>query len=198
MDFKTYFENQSRFRVVGIDPGFTGAIAVFNMRTGLLDYCRDMPVTERTRKYRSTAKAPGRVIDINQLLTFIGIFSHEVAIAVLESQNPRETDGVSSAFKLGTQFGILQTALMAHGIPTLPAIPSVWKSSMGLGPNKEDSIKKARKIFPTIKERIFFLRQKDHGRAEAALLAFVGAEALRNSIARTKRAELGRHYEKRV
>ena len=46
--------------------------------------------------------------------------------------------------------------------------PAIWKRTLGLGKDKEASRLKAIQLFPTADLR----RKKDHGRAEALLLAY--------------------------
>ena len=136
---------------IGIDPGITGAIAIVTETTALVfDFDDRAGVAYLRNLHRPLCKA------------------------VIESVHAMPKQGVSSTFKFGVNFGIWQGRLEILKIPYDLVTPQKWKKvmfdSMAKGFDlKSMSIDRALRIFP---EMIDFLkRKKDHGRAEALLLA---------------------------
>lgn len=75
-------------------------------------------------------------------------------------------------FRFGYAAGQIVGVIDALSIPVIWVSPSVWKRSFMLGKDKEFSRVKAIEAFPDM--RALFARKKDHGRAEAALIALWG------------------------
>jgi len=95
-------------------------------------------------------------------------------VAVIERVAAMPRQGVSSTFKFGTAFGIIQGVVAGLGIPAHFVAPGKWKRHFGLTAEKEESRARALQLWPARSE--LFSRKKDHGRAEAALLARYFAE----------------------
>jgi hypothetical protein len=95
-------------------------------------------------------------------------------VAVIERVAAMPRQGVSSTFKFGTAFGIIQGVIAALEIPVHFVTPSKWKKYFGLSADKEQSRARALQFWPNRSD--LFSRKKDHGRAEAALLARYFAE----------------------
>jgi crossover junction endodeoxyribonuclease RuvC len=64
----------------------------------------------------------------------------------------------------------------AAAIPLHLVTPAKWKGHLRLSSDKEQARALALRLFPACSEH--FKRKKDHGRAEAALIARYGAETL--------------------
>ena len=101
-----------------------------------------------------------------------GIKQHSVELVALERVNAMPKQGVSSTFKLGQNVGAWQGILAALGLPYLMPTPREWqkglvKKSDGPAP-KARSLAVARRLFPDAK----LSRKRDHGRADALLLAW--------------------------
>jgi len=158
--------DENKIKIIGIDPDLGGAICVYNPKTDLLEHIYDMPVTAYTKRKRR------KKIDKAKLQFILQLHQHEVAVAVLEKVHSMPRDGHVGAFTFGYHFGILEMAVFSAGIEILLATPSVWKSAMGLSSDKNESREKARARFKS--KRVYFMRAKDHGRAEAAFLTLVG------------------------
>jgi hypothetical protein len=79
----------------------------------------------------------------------------------------------SSTFKYGVAYGALRTVVALCNIPYRLVTPGKWKNHFGLDSDKEKSRALALQFWPGCG---FFSRKKDHGRAEAALIARYGAE----------------------
>jgi crossover junction endodeoxyribonuclease RuvC len=78
--------------------------------------------------------------------------------------------GVRSMFTCGLGLGVWLGVLAALKLPYTRVRSSVWKRALGLGKDKEQARLKAMQLFPTASLR----HKKDHGRAEALLLAWYG------------------------
>jgi crossover junction endodeoxyribonuclease RuvC len=97
-------------------------------------------------------------------------------IAIVESVGSRPGQGVVSTFKFGTAYGVVQGVIGALQIPVEFVSPQRWKKHFHLNGDKEQARAKAQQLFPVCAAS--FQRVKDHGRAEAALIARYGFETL--------------------
>jgi crossover junction endodeoxyribonuclease RuvC len=153
-------------RVLGVDPGLTGAIALWDTAIdGLL--LRDMPVG-------STAKATRREVVPEWLAQLIR--EYEPDLAWLEQVSAMPKQGVSSVFSFGCSYGMARGVLAALAIPTHLVTPAVWKRALGLGSDKSHSRALAARVFA--RHAGEFARVRDDGRAEAALLTHYGLSQL--------------------
>ena len=132
---------------VGVDPGKSGAIAAILPRDEIL--LSDMPQTPQ------------------ELAEFFRHFAEGTRITVERAQAmPKQ--GVVSMFNYGEQFGEILGVLAALRLPYRLVTPAVWKREMGLiGKDKVESRRLAEALFPTVQ----LSRMKDHGMAEALLIA---------------------------
>jgi len=161
-------ETQSnRSLVLAIDPGITGAIAIYSPKTKILYELFDMPVIED--KFDGT-----KTLDHYGLARIVDEFAKSVRLAVVECVHSMPGQGVSSTFLFGRTTGLCIGVLAAHLLPILQPQPSVWKASMGLTRDKNRSLEKARQLFPDRQD--YFKLKKHHDRAEAALLAVYGGQ----------------------
>jgi crossover junction endodeoxyribonuclease RuvC len=146
---------------VGIDPGLSGAIAVYNRGAGKILAVYDMPTVTvgRTKKIRQ--------VNEMELAKIISIADPQEAI--IEEVHAMPQQGVSSTFRLGDAFGVIKGVLAGLGIPFKTVHPQTWKKAYGLGWNKGDSRQLASRTWPDMAS--FYSRVKDDGRAEASLLA---------------------------
>lgn len=161
---------KTNYIVAGIDPGFGGAIAFYHyLRHEVVDLW-DMPLTAQK------ASSGKNQIDAHKLAMGIDSYAKTIDFAVVEEVHAMPGQGVTSMFRFGQGFGIIQGILATTMIPTFYVKPSIWKCQMGLSTSKDLSLSKVRHLFP--KELSRFERKKDNGRAEALLLAFFGAEKI--------------------
>jgi crossover junction endodeoxyribonuclease RuvC len=97
------------------------------------------------------------------------------AHAVIEEAQAMPGQGVRSMFTIGVGFGVWLGLLATLDIPYTRVRPSVWKPSMGLrGQDKEAARLRAQQLFPQADLR----HKRDHGKAEALLLAEYGRRAI--------------------
>lgn len=148
--------------VLGFDPGLSGAVAVVTPSGDLVTAC-DLPIMGEGKAAR---------IDAASLARLIGEFVP--AKAVVEQVGSMPGQGVASTFAFGRAVGVLAGVLGALAVPTVYVAPGTWKRFHGLPSAKEDARRKAIELWPA--HASLFARKKDHGRAEAALIARWGAD----------------------
>ncbi len=148
--------------IIGVDPGLAGAIAFYFPAQNAVTV-EDMPV------------AAGDV-DAATLAARIAQMQPDVAIVELVASRPGQ--GVASVFKFGCGFGMVRGVIAASGVPLHLVSAAKWKRALGLDADKEKSRALALRLWPGRSD--LFGRKKDHGRAEAALLARYAAERLFN------------------
>ena len=112
--------------VMSIDPGLSGAIAVFRHTDAALVDVIDMPTHELTRNGKAK-----RQISASALA---GIFTqHDPRHVVVERVSAMPGQGVTSMFSFGRSFGIIEGILAAYNIPATFVMPSVWTKGIGRG-----------------------------------------------------------------
>lgn len=169
--FEKAFVQRKSMIFIGIDPGLDGALAAIQ-EDGSVIAVEDTPtltvkgkknkrhynVSEMYRNLRITVAAEGQ---------------RGVRVA-LENVHAMPGQGVSSMFSMGYGLGLWRGIIAALDLPLTMVEPVVWKRQMGLiGKDKAASVVLAQQRFPTADLR----RKKDHGRADALLLALYLMEA---------------------
>lgn len=139
--------------ILGVDPGISGAFAFYSTVDRSV-FCYDAPVVN--------GKISGSI-----LAETIANWKPNFAIVELVGSMPKQ--GLSSTFNFGVSYGIAQGVIAAQMIPVTFVTPGKWKRHYGLGPDKEQARGRALQLWPARGD--MFGRKKDHGRAEAALLA---------------------------
>jgi crossover junction endodeoxyribonuclease RuvC len=109
-------------------------------------------------------------------------------LAIVERVASMPGQGVSSTFKFGAAHGAVLGVLAALQIPTHLVSPTVWKRHFRLDRDKEKSRALALRVFAKLPEH--FARKRDHGPAEAALLALYGFQQF-NAVTPLKTARPG-------
>lgn len=153
--------------ILGIDPGLSGALAIYDADADELLAVYDTPTL--------LGKNGKHVTDFYNFAAHVKCYL-PLTRAVIEDVSAMPGQGVTSMFNFGKSFGIAVGILGAYAVPTSFVKPGVWKMSLGLSRDKDDSRTLATKIFPHSSK--LFLRKKDDGRAEAALLAHFGKRFL--------------------
>ena len=147
--------------VIGIDPGISGAIAVFE--DGKLVNVIDMPTLEV-----DSGKTKKRHISAVSLCNYLTVFSN--AHVVIEKVGAMPGQGVSSMFNFGRSAGIIEGVVAALQRPYTYVTPAAWTKAVGRAAGKDASRMRAMELFPNRAE--LFKRAKDDGRADAALIAY--------------------------
>ena len=98
----------------------------------------------------------------------------------LEEGGPEYGFSAQTAFVQGYNFGLWKGVLAAAGLEVRVVKPQAWKWALGLarrGSTKDESRAMAAEMFPEANDSL--KRKKDHGRAEALLIAAYGHVAAR-------------------
>ena len=140
--------------ILGIDPGRHGAIAVLDVAAHRVT-AHDMPDT---------------IAGLHDLIVSLPI----IAAAYLEKPFYPASIGTANAARIAEAYGALKGALQWRSIPAREVMPKIWKASLGLSTSKAASRDKASMLFPD--DAAQWKRVKDDGRAEAALIAWWGAQ----------------------
>lgn len=160
--------------ILGIDPGLTGALALYAGGESLIVH--DLPTRVIKKKTR---------LDLSALNECFGSLARDwhVDRVVIERVGAMPRQGLTSAFQFGFVAGVLHAMVETHfGTDIcLVVTPQQWKFNVGLNADpkadrkarKSASRARAVELFPTHAEQ--FRRAKDDGRAEAALIAWYGA-----------------------
>jgi len=153
-------------KVLGVDPGVSGGLAIVEITdeaVPVLIECVDIPVVGTGAKER---------VDVAAIRNFID--QHKPIHALIERAQAMPKQGASSGFKYGRAVGAIEAAITLCSIPIEIVEPSAWKRHWHLpGKDKESGRQKALQLFPAAHAAL--ARKKDHGRAEAALIALFGA-----------------------
>ena len=97
----------------------------------------------------------------------------ELRVAYIEQVHSMPRDGVTSAFGFGRSTGVIETALAAYKVPTVMLTPQKWKRAAGLIKKDKDASRNlAMQLYPELSNKL--ARKKDHGRADALLIAHFG------------------------
>jgi crossover junction endodeoxyribonuclease RuvC len=149
-------------KILGIDPGTSGACAVIEFSDGVapqLVATIDIPTAGSGAKQR---------VDVLTLRDWIQ--THRPDRAGIERAQAMPKQGASSGFKYGRATGALEAVLACCEVPFELVEPSVWKRACRLrGGDKEGARQLVLQMFPAA--HALFARRKDHQRAEAALIA---------------------------
>lgn len=146
--------------ILGIDPGLSGACAFYfpGEPEGLT--AEDLPIA-------------GNEIDAAQFARRLR--QMRPTVAIIERVNAMPKQGVASTFKFGQAYGTVRGIVQGLDIPLHLKTPATWKKHFNLSADKEAARALAIRLWPACTA---FSRKKDHGRAEAALLARYAAEAI--------------------
>ena len=145
--------------LMSIDPGLSGAIAVF-IDDVLIDIV-DTPTHELTRNNKTK-----RQISASALA---GIFTqHHPDHVVVEKVTAMPGNGATSMFSFGRSFGVIEGIVGAFEIPATYVMPAVWTKGIGRGLGKDASRARACELYPQHQQK--FARVKDDGRADAVLI----------------------------
>jgi hypothetical protein len=152
-------------KIVGIDPGLTGAAVVLEQIGGAVTLISviDLPIAGQGVKRRLDA------------VTFAGwLNAHTPTQAFIENARAMPRQGVSSMFRYGRVAGAIEGVVAAQLIPLTLIEPATWKRHLRLNSSKEDCRARALQLLPGAASEL--QRVKDHHRAEAILLGFYGLE----------------------
>jgi len=152
-------------RILGIDPGASGALCCLCTKTNTIEVI-DMPTVLIKRGQRM-------VNQVQPALVVAAIQQLNPDQAIVERVSAMPGQGVSSMFAFGRAAGVLEGALAGLGIPYTDVPPATWVKVMGVRGGKDGARNRAIELYP--KHAGLFARVKDDGRADACLIATYGA-----------------------
>jgi crossover junction endodeoxyribonuclease RuvC len=151
---------------IGIDPGLSGAIAVLGDAGEVLDLW-DMPTVQLGK-----SGFVKNALDVAGLAKLLDTAASCKASVFLERVNAFPGQGVASMFSLGMSFWGAAGVVSALKMPLHLVEPKDWKGHFRLNADKELARGLASRYYPSVN----LTRKKDHGRAEALLIARYGQE----------------------
>ena len=150
-------------KIIGIDPGLSGAIAVMHDKKVINMY--DMPVMAEGKKNK-------RQLNSSQLVNIIkeNIHEDEETIVVVEQVNAMPGQGVTSMFNFGQTFGAIKGVCAALKLPIFFVRPSKWKKHFELiNSSKDASRTKVIEMYPTLSGQL--AKKRDVNKSDAILIA---------------------------
>ena len=150
-------------KIIGIDPGISGAIAVMHGKKVVNMY--DMPVMAEGKKNK-------RQLNSSQLVNIIkeNIYEDEETIVVVEQVNAMPGQGVTSMFNFGQTFGAIKGVCAALKLPIFFVRPSKWKKHFELiNSSKDASRTKVIEMYPTLSGQL--AKKRDVNKSDAVLIA---------------------------
>ncbi len=150
-------------KVIGIDPGLSGAIAVIegNKVLNILD----MPVMSEGKKNKKQLNSAQLVNIIKQ-----NVSNDEEVAVIVEQVNAMPGQGVTSMFNFGQTFGAIKGICAALNLPIFFVRPSKWKKHFGLiNSSKDASRTKTIEMYPLLSSQLS--KKKDVNKSDAILIA---------------------------
>ncbi|XP_047328923.1 Holliday junction resolvase MOC1, chloroplastic [Impatiens glandulifera] len=165
--------------VIGIDPDISGALALLQSDS---PDCSPQ-VFDSPHVKVLIGKRVRRRLDAKSIVQLLRSFNAPIGTtAYLEQSIPFPQDGKQGWWSGGFAYGLWIGILVASGFSVVP-VPSVtWKNEFKLSgsrSSKDDSRELASTMFPSLSSSL--QRKKDHGRAEALLIAAYGKNLQMNS-----------------
>lgn len=130
---------EKKTKIIAVDPGTNGGIAVYSNESSAVIEVIKMPSTPQ------------------DVLSFL-LRHKEGSICYLEKVGGMPGQGGSAMFNFGKGYGHLEMALLACYIPTVTVTPQMWQKSLQLGTKGTDSTTiwknklraKAQQLFPYV------------------------------------------------
>ena len=150
-------------RIIGIDPGLSGAIAILEDKK-VLDLF-EMPVMAEGKKNK-------KQLNSAQLVNIIknNIENENETAIVVEQVNAMPGQGVTSMFNFGQTFGAIKGVCAALELPIFFVRPAKWKKHFELiNASKDSSRTKVIEMYPTLSNVL--AKKKDVNKSDAILIA---------------------------
>ena len=150
-------------RIIGIDPGLSGAIAILD---GLKIFDMfDMPVMSEGKKNKNQLNSAQLVNIIRQ-----HILQGDNTFVIVEQVSAMHGQGVTSMFNFGQTFGAIKGICASLNLPIFYVRPAKWKKHFDLiNASKDASRTKVIEMYPSISDRL--RKKKDVNKADAILIA---------------------------
>ena len=150
-------------KIIGIDPGLSGAIAFLedNKVLGIFD----MPVMSEGKKNKKQLNSAQLVNIFRENMN-----NEEETIVVVEQVNAMPGQGVTSMFNFGQTFGAIKGVCAALNLPIFFVRPSKWKKYFELlNSSKDASRTKVIEMYPKLSNQL--TKKKDVNKSDAILIA---------------------------
>ncbi len=149
-------------RIIGIDPGLSGAIAVLD-DLKIFDLF-DMPIMPEGKKNKNQLNSA-------QLVNIIKRHIHtNSTFVIVEQVSAMPGQGVTSMFNFGQTFGAIKGICASLNLPIFYVRPAKWKKHFDLiNASKDASRTKTIEMYPSISDRL--RKKKDVNKADAILIA---------------------------
>ena len=129
-------------KIIGIDPGLSGGIAVLENNKVLNIF--DMPVMSEGKKNKRQLNSAQLVALIKENINLM-----KKIVVVVEQVNAMPGQGVTSMFNFGQTFGAIKGVCAALELPIFFVRPSKWKKHFELiNSSKDSSRTKAIEMYP--------------------------------------------------
>ncbi len=135
-------------KIIGIDPGLSGAIAILENNKVLNVF--DMPVMAEGKKNK-------RQLNSAQLVKLLreNISKDDETAVVVEQVNAMPGQGVTSMFNFGQTFGAIKGVCAALELPIFFVRPSKWKKHFELiNSSKDSSRTKVIEMYPSLSNNL--------------------------------------------
>ena len=150
-------------RIIGIDPGLSGGIAVLDDLKIFDVY--DMPIMSEGKKNKNQLNSAQLVNIIKK-----NIISNGDTFLIVEQVSAMPGQGVTSMFNFGQTFGSIKGICAALNLPIFFVRPAKWKKHFDLiNSSKDASRTKVIEMYPSISPRL--TKKKDVNKADAILIA---------------------------
>tara|TARA_B100000242_G_C42845348_1_gene392562 strand:+ start:167 stop:658 length:492 start_codon:yes stop_codon:yes gene_type:complete len=150
-------------KIIGIDPGLSGAIAILENKNVLKLF--DMPVMAEGKKNKKQLNSAQLVNIIKKNINK----SDDIAV-VVEQVNAMPGQGVTSMFNFGQTFGAIKGVCAALNLPIFFVRPSKWKKYFELiNSSKDSSRTKVIEMYPSLSSQLS--KKKDVNKSDAILIA---------------------------
>jgi len=151
--------------ILGCDPGVHGGLVVIHVADDIATLIAAVDIP-------TVGTGAGERVDVLAVRDWI--VRHKPTAAFIERSQAMPRQGSSSGFKYGRATGSLEAAVILCEVPIEIVDPAKWKRFFRLpGKDKERARQRALELFPAA--HAMLARKKDHGRADAALIALYGA-----------------------
>ena len=150
-------------RIIGIDPGLSGGIAILDDLKIFDVY--DMPVMSEGKKNKNQLNSAQLVNIIKK-----NIIPSGDTFLIVEQVSAMPGQGVTSMFNFGQTFGSIKGICAALNLPIFFVRPAKWKKHFDLiNSSKDASRTKVIENYPSISPRLS--KKKDVNKADAILIA---------------------------
>ena len=149
-------------RIIGIDPGLSGAIAVLD-DLKIFDLF-DMPIMPEGKKNKNQLNSA-------QLVNIIKRHIHtNSTFVIVEQVSAMPGQGVTSMFNFGQTFGAIKGISATLKLPIFFVRPSKWKKHFELiNASKDSSRTRAIEMYPKLSNQLS--KKKDVNKSDAILIA---------------------------